>query len=93
MAWYPHREQASTWAPSRGVRQRRMAVSTLMCSQLSHPRLCSKNAEPAARITSATSSGGRGIYFVCGPLPDLSNSESESSGLAVACKCRLDRWR
>jgi hypothetical protein len=41
-----------------------MAVSTLMCSLFSHPRLCSKNALPAARITSATSSGGRGIYFV-----------------------------
>ena len=39
---------------------------------------------PAARIRSATSSGGRAIYFAA--------SESASRGLAVAPIWRFERW-
>src|ERR1017187_3062188 len=48
------------------------------------------NARPAARTRSATSRGGRFIYFLCGTL---SFSWSESRGLAVALRCRRERWR
>ena len=62
---------------------------TLRCCPLIHRRLRSMNARPAARTRSATSSGGRFIYSLC----TLSFSLSESSGLAVALRCRWERWR
>jgi hypothetical protein len=43
------------------VRQRRIAFTTLRWSQVSHFRLSSKKLSPAARMMSATSTGGRGI--------------------------------
>src|SRR6266700_3443978 len=46
-------------------------------------RFRSRNASPAARIRSATSSGGRAIYSSCGERP---SSGSESNGLAAACR-------
>ena len=57
-------EHASTCPPSAAVRQRRIAFNTLRWSQVSHFRLFSKKRSPSARITSATSTGGRDIYFV-----------------------------
>jgi hypothetical protein len=42
---------------------------------------------PAAQITSATSSGGRPIYGSAGDAVKV----SESSGLAVALRCRAER--
>ena len=60
------------------------------CFQLIHLRLRSMKASPAARTRSATSRGGRSIYSSCG---DLSFSSSESRGLAVALRCRSERWR
>jgi hypothetical protein len=45
-------------------------------------------ASPAARMISATSRGGRLIYFSPG---GLSFSSSESKGLAVALRCRVER--
>src|SRR5216684_7629009 len=58
-----------------------MARSTLTCFQRSQWRFRSMNASPAARTISATSRGGRLIYFSSG---GLSFSVSESKGLAVA---------
>src|ERR1700680_4968428 len=58
--------------------------------QVIHLRLRSMKVRPAARTRSATSSGGRFIYSLCG---DWFFSLSESSGLAVALRCRCERWR
>src|ERR1700694_4194633 len=63
----PHFEHASTCPPSAAVRQRRIAFNTFRCSHVSHFRLFSKKLSSAARTTSATSMGGRGIYFVPPP--------------------------
>ena len=81
---------SSRCPPKAAVRQRAMAGNTLRCCQVIHLRLRSINARPAARTRSATSRGGRFIYFLCGTL---SFSWSESSGLAVALRCRRERWR
>ena len=48
------------------------------------------NALPAARTRSATSHGGRLIYWSCG---DRSVSFNESKGLAVALRRCLERCR
>src|SRR5258706_494459 len=81
------REHASTCPPSAAVRQRRIAFSTFRWSQVNHLWLRSKNLSPAARITSATSIGGRGIYFIPSPVSRFLARGRESSGLAVAFKC------
>ena len=77
------------------LRQRSMAVNTFRCSRVSQVRLRSMNAGPAARTRSATSSGGASIYWFCGAgcLVAALDSSSESSGLAVALRWRLDRCR
>jgi len=72
------------WPPSVEVRQQTMAVRIFRCSQVNHFRLRSWKVVPAARIRSATSSGGRAIYLVA--------SDSASSGLAVAPTWRFERW-
>src|SRR3974390_3102557 len=55
-----------------------MASITLTWLQRIHGRFCSMRAAPAARMRSATSSGGRLIYFSCAP-----SSDKESNGLAA----------
>jgi len=92
MASYPHREQVSTCPPSSAVRQRRMASTTFICTQVSQPKLRCDKAGSAARMTSATSIGGRDIYFVGDFVPVLNNG-SASRGLAVACRCRVETCR
>ena len=62
----------------RGVRHRAMASSTLTCCQVSHWRLRSMNAAPAARMRSATSSSFR-LSSPCHP-----GRESPSA----CCRCR-----
>ncbi len=52
-----------------------------------HRRLRSTKARPAARTRPTTSGGGWFIYEFCG---DLSFNLSESSGLAVALRCRRE---
>jgi hypothetical protein len=61
-----------------------MAVKIFRCSQVNHFWLHWQKVVPAARMRSATSSGGRAIYFAA--------SESASRGLAVAPMWRFDRW-
>jgi len=58
MARCPQAEHSSKWPPCAAVRQRRIALTTFKCSQVSHFRLLSKNESPAARMMSATSRGG-----------------------------------
>ncbi len=60
----PHFEHASACPPSAAVRQHRIAFNTFRCSQVNHFGRHSKKLSPAVRITSATSTGGRAIYFV-----------------------------
>lgn len=79
--------------PSAAVRQRKMAFSTFRCSQVNHFWLLAKKLSPAARTTSATSMGGRGIYSVPAPGSRFFVSSNESSGLAVALRWRFDRCR
>ena len=93
MAVCPHLEHASTCPPSAAVRQRRIAFNTFRCSQVNHFWLHSKKLSPAARITSATSTGGLGIYLVPLPLARFFARGRESSGLAVALRWRFDRDR
>ena len=93
MAVCPHLEHASTCPPSAAVRQRRIAFNTFRCSQVNHFWLHSKKLSPAARITSATSTGGLGIYLVPLPLARFFARGRESSGLAVALRWRFDRCR
>ncbi len=64
MARCPQFEHSSICPPSADVRQQTMAVRIFRCSQVNHFRLCTKNAVPASRIRSATSSDGRVIYLV-----------------------------
>src|SRR5260370_36355086 len=64
MARCPRFEHSSICPPSADVRQQTMAVRIFRCSQVNHFRLCTKNAVPASRIRSATSSDGRVIYLV-----------------------------
>src|SRR5712692_11959558 len=67
----PHFEHASACPPSAAVRQHRIACSTFRCSQENHFGRRSKKLSPVVRITSATSTGGRGIYLVlCGSRLD-----------------------
>src|SRR6478736_3146119 len=89
----PHFEHASACPPSAAVRQRRIALNTFRCSQVNHFWLHSKKLSPAVRITSATSTGGPGIYFVPPPVSRLLARGRESSGLAVAFRCCCERWR
>ena len=63
-----------------------MALNTFRCRQLNHFRLPSKKESPAARMISATSRGGRGIYLALDGSEWESNLGSASSGLAVACR-------
>src|ERR1019366_4085563 len=91
MVCSPQREHSSTCPPRAEVRQRRMAVSTFWCSQVNHFRLPSKNASPAARITSATSTGGRAIYLLWGGSGLEAQIDNESSGLTVAPTRCLER--
>src|SRR5271169_5096700 len=83
----PH---SSRCPPKAAVRQRAMARNTLRCCQVIHLRLRSMKGRPAARTRSATSRGGRFIYPLCGTV---SFSLSTSRGLAVALRCRRERWR
>jgi len=93
MARYPQREHASSWPPKAEVRQARMALKIFRCSQVNHFRLRSKNESGAARRISATSTGGRAIYWGSARFALRVNRASVSSGLAVALRCRCDRWR
>jgi hypothetical protein len=70
-----------------------MAFTTWRWSQVNHLWLRAKKLSPAARITSATSMGGRGIYFVPPPVSRFLTRGRESSGLAVAFKWCCERWR
>jgi len=93
MVRYPQRVHSSTCPPSAPVRQARMALRTFRCRQENHFRQRSTKDLPAARITSATSKGGRSIYFVpLGPAL-LRNIGKASSGLATALRCRCETWR
>src|SRR5215469_6367880 len=65
VARYPQRVHSSIWPPSAAVRHRAMASITLTWLQRIHGRFRSMKAAPAARMRSATSSGGRLIYFYC----------------------------
>jgi hypothetical protein len=77
---------------SAAVRQGRIAFSTLRDSQVSHFGLFAKKLSPAARMISATSTGGRGIYEAPEALVLQANIGRASSGLAVAFTCRCDTW-
>src|SRR5271166_5130433 len=61
----PQPVQRSRCPPSAAVRQRVMASNTFLCCQLIHLRLCSRNACPAQRTMSATSSSGRLMNGAC----------------------------
>ena len=67
------------------MRHRAMARNTLMCFPGSHGRFCSMNASPVARTISATSRGGRLIYFSPMGLP-LMDSESKGRVLPVSLR-------
>jgi hypothetical protein len=70
-----------------------MALKIFRCSQVNHFRLRSKKASGAARRISATSTGGRAIYVGSEESALRLNIVSESSGLAVALRCRWEKWR
>ena len=93
MARYPQREHSSIWPPSAAVRQRSMAVSTFRWQDVSHLWHRSANLGPAARIISATSSGGRSIYFLARERLGAGDGDkgSASSGLAVSPRCFCER--
>ena len=65
MRW-PHgrtREHRSRWPPSVAVRQTSMAYSTRRCSHVNQDRCFAMKLLPCARMMSATSKGGRFIFF------------------------------
>ena len=64
--------------PKAAVRQLAMARSTVRCCQVIHRRLRSMKARPVAQTRSATSSGGRFIYGLCGDLSFSLSEEIES---------------
>jgi hypothetical protein len=76
--------------PAAGVKTNASFAAPAPPNQIQAQADVKAQAQPNAQPNRSQVRGGRFIYSLCG---DLSFSWSESSGLAVALRCRWERWR